>query len=219
MAERGAAPLTPEQFRAAADVSRETIERLQAYEAMLRKWQKAINLVGPRTLNDVWRRHFLDSAQLLPLAPAGAQTWLDLGSGGGFPGLVLAVLGAPLVHMVESDQRKAAFLREAARAAGATNVVFHVKRVEAMQRVDLGAPIEVITARALATPAEILAWTKDIATAATIYLLLGGQGAGQALTEARKNWTMSAEALPSRTDSESRILRIWGVSREPSISS
>src|SRR3954469_13124540 len=97
-------------------VSRETRERLDIYADLLRKWQRSINLVGPRTVGDLWNRHFLDSAQLLPLMPPGVSVLVDFGSGAGFPGLVLAILGVKQVHLIESDQRKATFLREVARA-------------------------------------------------------------------------------------------------------
>ena len=138
----------PEDFAAAFNVSRETIARLATYEALLRQWQKAVNLVAPSTLDAIWHRHFADSAQLLPLAPA-AQTWVDLGSGAGFPGLVVAILladrcvtlpispmrlramgrgdpaaedgeprAAPRVTLIESNARKCAFLREVVRQTG-----------------------------------------------------------------------------------------------------
>ena len=100
-------------FQAETGVSRETLDRLAAYEATLRKWQPKINLVGPSTLPDAWRRHFFDSAQLFPLLPESVRVLVDLGSGAGFPGLVLSIMGVPEVHLVESDSRKCAFLREA----------------------------------------------------------------------------------------------------------
>ena len=123
---------TPDDFAAAFHVSRETVGRLETYERLLRQWQKAVNLVAPASLDAVWHRHFADSAQLLRLAPAEALHWIDLGSGAGFPGLVIAILLAdaasspsprkrgegtrrPRVTLIESDTRKAAFLREVAR--------------------------------------------------------------------------------------------------------
>src|SRR3954463_8587665 len=98
------------------DVSRETMTTLDTYATLLRKWQKAINLVSSATLEDIWRRHFLDSAQLVPLLPEGDGPVVDLGSGAGFPGLVVALLSGRPTQLIESDQRKAAFLGEVARA-------------------------------------------------------------------------------------------------------
>src|SRR6266446_2343020 len=112
-------PLDPTGFTALTGVSRETLARLEAYAALLAQWNERINLVGRDTRRDIWRRHFLDSAQLLPHVPAGTRSLADLGSGAGFPGLVLAILGVCGVELVESDARKCAFLREAARIAGA----------------------------------------------------------------------------------------------------
>src|SRR5437588_12718613 len=107
--------LSPAEFAAATGVSRETLARLDAYAELLRQWSPRINLVAASTLDDLWRRHVLDSAQLFPLLPPGAHSLIDLGSGAGFPGLVLAILGVPAVELIESDARKCAFLREAAR--------------------------------------------------------------------------------------------------------
>ena len=124
----------PEAFAAACDVSRETLARLELYAELLGRWNRAINLVGKRTLDDLWRRHFLDSAQLLPLLPpldGRPRVLADLGSGAGFPGRVLAILGAVLVHLVESDLKKATFLREVARATGAPASV-HAARIESL---------------------------------------------------------------------------------------
>ena len=126
-----AALLTPQEFQVAADVSRETLDKLTAYVDLLRKWQRSINLVSAPSLADVWRRHILDSAQLLKLAPEHSRSWLDLGSGAGLPGLVVAMLGMPNVHLVESDKRKCAFLREAARVAG-VQVRIHNCRIDTM---------------------------------------------------------------------------------------
>ena len=213
--DRARSALTVEQFQEATNVSRETLERLKVFEALLGKWQRAINLVGPATLADPWRRHFLDSAQLLALGTPQTWRWVDLGSGAGFPGLVLAILGAPEMHLVESDHRKAAFLREAIRATGSHNATVHIARVQDVSRETLGGAADVITARALAKPAEILEWAAHLVAPDGQFLLLGGAKAGEALTEVRKNWKMTVDELPSRTDPESRLLRIRGVSCGP----
>ncbi len=138
-------PLGREGFARVFDVSRETLERLDAYVGLLAAWNRRINLVGASTLGDPWRRHILDSAQLLPHVPRQARVLVDLGSGAGLPGLILSILGVPEVHLVESDQRKAAFLFEAARITGAACKI-HPVRAEKMPRL----AADVVTARALA---------------------------------------------------------------------
>lgn len=194
--------------RAGVAVSRETLDRLAAYAALLEKWQRSINLVGPRTLGDLWTRHFLDSAQLLPLLPDGVRVLVDLGSGAGFPGLVLAVLGVQEVHLVESDTRKAAFLREAARATGST-VTVHARRAEQVEpfRAD------VVSARALAPLADLLTLAEPFVGPGTTCLFPKGQSVGQELTDAAKAWKMQAETLPSLTDPDAGILRLREVHR------
>ncbi len=207
--------MTPQDFQARTGVSRETLERLSLYAALLEKWQKAINLVAPKTLPELWTRHFLDSAQLFALAPPGVQRWLDLGSGGGFPGLVIAAMGVRHVHLVESDQRKGAFLREAARVMNVPAVV-HVKRIEALGPASLyqamgGAP-QVISARALAALTDLLPLSYRLAGPETTYLFPKGRQAEDELTEARRYWTIAQlEALPSQTDQAANILRIRGL--------
>src|SRR6202012_3858963 len=141
---------TPAEFAALVDVSRETRERLAAYVALLAKWNAKINLVGPATLPDVWRRHILDSAQVHAL-DADAAVLVDLGSGAGLPGLILAILGGPEVHLIESDLRNAAFLQEAARQTG-TKLTIHAKRIDAAPAIQA----DVVTARALARLANLL---------------------------------------------------------------
>ncbi len=137
-------PLNPAEFAAAAGVSRETLARLEAYAALLVQWSARINLVGRDTLADLWRRHFLDSAQLCSHVPGSARSLVDLGSGAGFPGLVLAILGVPGVELIEADSRKSAFLREAARVTE-TPVTIRPCRIEAVPP----HPVDVVTARAL----------------------------------------------------------------------
>jgi 16S rRNA (guanine527-N7)-methyltransferase len=202
------APLSATAFEAASGVSRETRERLEAYVALLGQWNPRINLVGPRTLEDVWRRHIQDSAQLRPLVPDTARILLDLGSGAGFPGLVLAILGVPEVHLVEADLRKAAFLREAARVTG-TAATVHAQRIEAT------APIraDVVTARALAPLPNLLDHAERFIATHSILLFLKGQGAAEELTHAQKAWKMRATHVPSATDPSGTILRLEGVTR------
>jgi 16S rRNA (guanine527-N7)-methyltransferase len=184
-------------------VSRETLGRFEAFGALLKRWQEKVNLVGPGTIGDMWRAHFLDSAQLWPLAPKGARKWLDLGSGAGFPGLVLAIMGAPEVHLVESNQKKAAFLREAARITAAP-VVVHSRRIENLPPF----PVDVITARALAKLDVLLQWACPFAHAETVALFLKGQDVDVELTETSKSWIIDVNRYESRSDSRGVILRI-----------
>jgi 16S rRNA (guanine527-N7)-methyltransferase len=199
--------------RTAADlnVSRETFEKLELLERELRRWQAIKNLVGPATLTQIWDRHMIDSLQLLDLAPQ-ARTWLDLGSGAGFPGLVLAIAGAERglkVHLVESNSRKCAFLRHIARVTGSAATV-HEARLEAVIPEFVG-KADVVSARALAALPQLLDWTAPVLKAGTIALFPKGRDVEIELTEARKKWTFEAEILPSLTDSEARILRITSI--------
>ena len=197
-------PLTPDAFQALTGVSRETLGRFETYAALIVKWQKAINLVGPKTLADIWRRHFLDSAQLWSLIPAGAQTLVDLGSGAGLPGMVLALLDFPEVHLIESDQRKAVFLRESARELG-LKVTVHAKRAEVVTGVDA----DVVTARALA-PLEDL-----VGLAAPFWRVRGGCGlflkgaeSSRELTGVQKRQNMRVDRFPSLTEPRGSVLRL-----------
>ena len=198
-----AAALTRDEAGAQLRVSRETLDRLQIYLDLLARWQPRINLVGPSTLQDPWRRHVLDCGQLWHWWPEDARRLVDLGSGAGLPGLILAILGAPEVHLVESDQRKAAFLREAARACGVA-VTVHAGRSEAV------APLaaDVITARALAPLPELLALARRHVHAGTTCLFLKGRTAADELTRAREIWTMRAATVGSLSDPEGQILLI-----------
>lgn len=206
-----AQPLGPDGFAAATGVSRETMARLETYAALLINWATRINLVGRTTLDDLWRRHFLDSAQLLPLIPAAARTLVDLGSGAGFPGLVLAILGAPGVELVEADSRKAAFLREAARVTNAA-VTIRGCRIEAVAP----CPADVLTARACAPMERLLALGERFIGPQTTCLFLKGARAEEELTEARKAWTMTATRHSSRADPGGSILLLHQVApREP----
>ena len=205
-------PLTPEAFAAACNVSRETLARLRSYAEILVKWQKTINLVAPESLKDLWRRHMLDSAQLRSYLPAQTRILVDMGSGAGFPGLVLAILGVPNVHLIESDARKCVFLAEAARASGlivGQNPIIHEGRVEDIA--DLHA--DVVTARACAPLAQLLTYAERFLKADSICLFLKGKRVDEELTEAEKTWRMSVERFPSLSDPSGTILRIRQVAR------
>jgi len=188
------------------DVSRETGDRLEALVSTLERWQKAINLVGRTTMQDVWRRHVLDSAQLKGLIPEGAKTLTDLGSGAGFPGLVVAALRPDLdVTLIESDARKAAFLGEAARRMTLEKQPkIVIGRIEAVAP----APADVITARALAPLGQLLAWADRHRTDTAICLFHKGKGWQAEVTEAMKGWDIPHQPFTSVTDLDAVILRI-----------
>jgi len=190
-----------------SSVSRETRERLDIYADLLRKWQRSINLVGPRTLDDLWNRHFVDSAQLMPLIPSTARVLVDFGSGAGFPGLVLAILGVPQVHLIESDQRKSTFLWEVARATG-TSVTVHTKRIEQVTPF----PADIVTARALAPLGDLLAFAAPFIGPDSLCLFPKGQTAEDELTAASKTWNINVNRIQSVTDPGATILRVSQVS-------
>lgn len=200
--------MTEAEFVALTGVSRETRERLAAYVALLAKWNARINLVGPATLPDVWRRHILDSAQIHRQV-ANAATLVDLGSGAGLPGLILAILGGPEVHLIESDARKCAFLHEAARVTG-TVVAIHNKRIEAAPRIEA----DVVTARALAPLAQLLDHAVRFLKPAGKCVFLKGARQADELTEARKTWHMSVTERPSLSDPSGVILEVESPARE-----
>lgn len=216
--------MSPDEFAREAHVSRETLDHLIVYKEVLEKWQRRINLVGPATLADAWRRHFLDSAQLYPLLAAalkgrrGPAVLFDLGSGAGFPGLVLAVMargaGLPLdPHLVEADHRKAAFLAEVCRATGlARTVTIHGERIErlVLDRVPRAA---IVTARALAPLPALLDLAAPLLAPHGIALFLKGAKAGDELTHAGKHWKMQVDRVPSRTDPSGTILRVAALTR------
>lgn len=192
-------------------VSRETLARLETYVDHLRHWQKTTNLVAPSTLSQIWSRHILDSAQLLSLVP-DARTWLDLGSGGGLPGLVLACqlkeLGGS-VDLVESNSKKAAFLRHVVTSLSLPARV-HSGRIETVMP---SLPkFDVVTARALATLSDLLGYTNELLKSGTIGLFPKGRDYAAELTEAGKRWHFSYELHASRTEPEARIIRITALS-------
>ena len=200
--------MTPEQFAAEISVSRETLARFERYEMLLGKWQRAINLVAPSTLKDIWRRHFLDSAQLISHLP-GPGPLVDLGSGAGFPGAVLALLGAADVHLIEADKRKCAFLREVNRELG-LGMTIHQARIEDV------VPWEArsLTSRALAPLDRLLSLASGFIGPATVALFLKGESVSGELTQAEKEWNMAPEYLRSRSSPTGIILRLTKMERK-----
>jgi 16S rRNA (guanine527-N7)-methyltransferase len=197
-----------ERALATVTVSRETSARLDRFVELLMTWQRTTNLIAPSTLPQLWTRHIADSLQLRELAPA-ARIWIDLGSGGGFPGLVLACALAEesgaVVHLVESNAKKAAFLREAQRVTGAPAVV-HAERIEAFAARFSG-KADVVTARALAPLPQLLAQSYPLLVKTGAKAIFPkGQDIELELREAAKSWMMNAELIPSRTDPKGRIV-------------
>jgi 16S rRNA (guanine527-N7)-methyltransferase len=197
---------SPADFAAEFNVSRETILRLEAYDACLIDWSARHNLIARSTVEARWDRHFRDSAQLHPLVPKTARSLLDLGSGAGFPGLVLAAMGAPdlQVTLVESTGKKAAFLAAAAEAMGLANVRIVPARIESLK---VKKP-DVITARALANLNTLCGHAYQIGGETTLCIFPKGQDVEVELTEAAKYWHMSLERRASLTSPGSTILMI-----------
>lgn len=197
--------MSPEEFAHVHDVSRETISRLQIYHDLLVKWQKAINLVSPKTIEDIWSRHFTDSAQLAGYLKVGAKV-TDLGSGAGFPGLVLAIMRPDLeMILIESDNRKSEFLKNVSRETK-TSVTVYNDRVEKILGVN-GAIPDVITARAFAPLPVILEMIPANCRGAD-FLLLKGKTALDEVAEAAKTFDFECVDMPSRTDNDAKILKI-----------
>jgi 16S rRNA (guanine527-N7)-methyltransferase len=195
-------------------VSRETWARLEHLVDLLTRWQRSTNLVASSTIPQAWTRHVADSLQLLLLAPH-ARRWIDLGAGAGFPGLVIAcaLVGeeGAAIHLVESTQKKAAFLRAVVSEIGLPAIV-HAARIEdfvpaTTQR------FEVVTARALAPLDRLIGYAIPLLKNGAIGLFPKGQDVEAELTQASKSWTIRADLVPSRTDRQGRIVRVWHASK------
>ncbi|HLI10195.1 MAG TPA: 16S rRNA (guanine(527)-N(7))-methyltransferase RsmG [Alphaproteobacteria bacterium] len=199
-------PLTPAQFAAAANVSRETQRRLEAYAELLLRWQRAVNLVANSTIPDLWRRHMLDSAQLVFYLPTTPCRLADLGSGAGFPGLVLAILGVGEVHLVESDGRKCAFLREALRVTG-TAAFVHEERIESVRLTGC----DVVTARGLASLEVLVGYARPFLKSSGIGLFLKGRRLEEELTPNLKGGNMRLERFPSVTEPGGWVVRLGDI--------
>lgn len=189
-------------------VSRETRRRLDDFAALLLTWSERVNLIGPADRGQMWSRHIEDSLQLLPFLRDREPPFVDLGSGAGFPGLVLAIASGHRFHLIEADRRKAAFLREAARVTGASATVHAVPS----NRVGLD-PVSLVTARAVAPLSDLLGLAARLLHPDGVLLALKGANAERELTAARAHWNMHVSVTPSRTDASGRILEISGISR------
>ncbi len=193
-------------------VSRETLEKLKRYQALLLEWQGKMNLVSRHTLDTAWERHFEDSLQLLPLIPEGIKTLFDLGSGAGFPGLVFAIARPDVqVHLVESTGKKCTFLETVSRETGAGAIV-HNQRIETVSRETKAVP-DMISARALANLNALLEycapWIKR--NPDLILLFPKGQNWAQEVEEARKNWNFTLDTHKSATEEGAMILVLTQV--------
>lgn len=205
--------MTVQEFIQAFAVSRETATRLELYLELLKRWNASINLVAASTLSQAWSRHLADSAQLFALRPRGARSWIDLGSGGGLPGLPVAALAAEQapdlrITLVESDRRKAVFLAAAAREMGLA-VGVEARRIEDVP----GRPHDVVSARALAPLERLCGLAWRFKGPGTVFLFPKGVRLDSELTAASRGWHIRAERIASRTDPDAAVLRI--VELEP----
>jgi 16S rRNA (guanine527-N7)-methyltransferase len=195
-------------------VSRETEARLDRYVELLMEWQTKTNLVAPSTLPIVWTRHVSDSLQLLTLAPT-AKTWADLGSGGGFPGVVLACALAEtpgaMVHLVERNAKKAAFLREALRITGSHGTVHLADIGDTVDRIT--GPIDCVTARAVAPLNQLIGFAEPLVGRGAKALFLKGQDVEAELTEATKYWIIEPHLHASRTGGQGWIVELDRIER------
>ena len=176
--------------------------KFDLYADMLIDWQSRMNLVGPSTLLDIWGRHFADSAQLSALGAERSGAWLDLGSGAGFPGLVVSLLGAPNVHLVESTAKKCRFLEAVRDALNLQGVTIHNKRVEALPPF----AVDVISARALANLGQLFEWGLRFATPKTLWLLPRGEAASDEIAAARLKYNFDVDLVPGRSDPRGKIV-------------
>ena len=198
---------TQEIFTSQLNVSRETLDIFSVYGETLAKWQSKINLISGKTLDNVWRRHFLDCAQLHNLLPSGTKNMLDIGSGAGFPGLVLAVMGVKNVTLVEADSKKCLFLSEVVRRTGRHANIVNC-RIEEFD----GGHFDVITARALAPMDKLLPYINPHFGPKTKGIFLKGQQVDHELTKAKKQWKLKYKTIPSITSDGGSIIIVEKIS-------
>ena len=203
--------MTPEEERLIKSfgVSRETIEKLGVFDGLLRKWQSRMNLVAPSTLNSIWMRHFADSLQLLSVVGDPSGTWIDMGSGAGFPGLPIAIdfstTKSGSVHLIERDHRKCAFLRQVAHATNAAATVYHGSIEDFAISVD--GP-KFITSRAVAPLNQLVEWSASFLKAGAVGVFLKGRQDRDDLDRQSLVKTFNIESIPSKTDATSRVVLV-----------
>lgn len=199
----------PDDFQKKTNVPRETLTALKTYVRVLLEWQEQLNLIGESTIPDLWHRHILDSAQILDHVPdwqIKPRTWADLGTGAGFPGMVLALMGAGHVHLYEKSPRKCQFLRAAARATGAPVTVHQGRSDEFPPMI-----VDVVVSRACAPLNRLLGMARPFFGPETTAYFHKGQNLDEELTEATKCWKMKSRIFPSCTDPRGRIIRVEGL--------
>ncbi len=194
------------------NVSRETYERLECFAALIRKWTAKINLIAPATVDHIWSRHIDDSAMIYGLANQSAKKWTDIGSGGGFPGIVVAILAKgdspkTQVTLIESDQRKATFLRTAVRNLD-LNARVLAERIEMAPQQEA----DIVSARALTSLSGMMPLLLRHLSQTGSALLHKGRNYQQEIAQARENWSFDLEEYPSFTDPNARLLKIKGIS-------
>ena len=202
-------PLTQEEFVIRSNVSRETAKKLSSYIDLLATWQPTINLVGQSTMRDPWRRHILDCHQVAKFLPQSRLTIVDIGAGAGLPGLILAMSTDHDITLVESDKRKAAFLRFAISALNLGNAKVLNRRAETLET-----QYGIVTARACSSIDKILTMTQSWRTSETQYILLKGTTANSELTECAKHWQIEGEIHASETDPTGSVVILKGVTSQ-----
>jgi 16S rRNA (guanine527-N7)-methyltransferase len=195
------------------NVSRETYDNLQRFSDLVCKWTAKINLISPSTIPDLWERHIVDSAQIYTSAPNSFEKWVDIGSGGGFPGIIMAIIGkekhpSAVFVLIESDLRKATFLRTAIRELGLSAVVI-------ADRIEKATPqnADVVSARALSTLSSLLPFVERHLTRDGRAILHKGKKASEEVSAAKNDWRFALEELPSLTDLDAQILVVKGIAR------
>ena len=187
----------------------EIVNKIERFVSLLEKWQSKKNLVGKSTLPEVWNRHILDSAQLAPLIANIPGEIVDIGSGAGFPGLILAMLMGRKVHLIESDSGKCAFLTEAARVTDSPVIIIN-RRIESVTDIKFS----VVTARAVAPLAALIGLAQPILEPEGVCFFLKGQKVSEELTKALKRWKMIVTRIPSVTDSNATVLKLEKIARK-----
>ncbi|MBR71937.1 MAG: 16S rRNA (guanine(527)-N(7))-methyltransferase RsmG [Rhodospirillaceae bacterium] len=206
-----------ENFAKTANVSRETLEKFMVYQELLSKWQKKINLIGPSTIYNLWERHFLDSAQLMQYIPQKLHSGqiYDVGTGAGFPGLVLSIMGVKNVNLIDSDTRKCTFLREVVRQTEVNANVINAHLPKDAQQ-NIYPEASVIFARALAPLPKLLDIVFPVISPTTCCILLKGEKFNEEILNARVSWKFELQTLDSQTSESGKIIILNEVCRNES---